>query len=308
MNQSTILLTKRTSSSSHQKCIEALWGYIFILPMVLGFLIFLLGPVLYSFARSFTNWSLADEIDFVGLKNYIKLFTRDTSFMRSLKNTLVFTLWYAPLKVVLGLALAILLFRKIKGVSLFRTILFTPVVVTHVVWGIVWKLIFSTSNGIVNQMLGFFGIESINWLYDKHYAMMVVIIVCVLKNLGMNMVLFLAALQDISPVYYEAGMIDGANSRQAFWKITLPLLTPSIFMVTLMTFIDSLKVFTSIYVITGGGPAKSTYVLVYYLYQQAFGNYQFGYASAIAVVLFVIIMAFTMLQWNIRRRWVFYEQ
>lgn len=293
---------------SRQQKNEAAYAYLFILPMVLGFAVFMIGPVIFSFSRSFTNWSLAKDFEFVGFDNYIKLFTRDKTFILSLANTLKFTSIYAPLKVALGLFLAVLLNKKLKGLSFFRTVLFTPVVTTQVVWGVIWRLIFATNSGLVNQFLGVFGIENINWLYNKGYAMNVVIFISLLKSVGMNVVLFLAALQDVPSIYYEAACIDGANKRQAFWKITVPLLGPSIFMVSIITFINSLKVFTSIYVITGGGPARSTYVLVYYLYQQAFGNYQFGYASAVALVLFVIIMAFTLLQWSARKRLVFYEQ
>lgn len=293
---------------NRQRTIEAVNGYLFILPMVLGFAVFMLGPILFSFVRSFTDWSLSKEINNVGWANYVKLFTNDKTFVRSILNTLKFTAIYAPLKIALGLLLAILLNKKLRAISFFRTVIFTPVVTTQVVWGIVWKLIFATGNGLINQFLGLFGIEGVNWLYNKNYAMYVVVFIALLKSVGMNVVLFLAALQDVPQMYYEASCIDGANRRQAFWKITLPLLGPSVFMVSIITFINSLKVFTSIYVITNGGPAKSTYVLVYYLYQQAFGNYQFGYGSAIALVLFVIIMVFTLIQWSARKRLVFYEQ
>ena len=298
----------RIANLGRQRRIEAASAYLFIMPMVLGFILFMLGPILFSFGRSFTDWSLASTFQNIGFDNYVKLFTKDRNFSLSLVNTLKFTLFYAPLKIALGLFLAVLLNKKLKGITLYRTILFTPVVTTQVVWGIVWRLIFATNNGLVNQFLNLFGIENINWLYNKGYAMYVVVFIALLKNVGMNVVLFLAALQDVPDMYHEASYIDGANKRQTFWKITLPLLGPSLFLVSIITFINSFKVFTSIYVITNGGPAKSTYVMVFYLYQQAFGNYQFGYASAIAVVLFVIIMACTLIQWKARKRLVFFEK
>lgn len=287
---------------------ESIYGYLFILPMVCGFILFLLGPILHSFFLSFTNWSLLSTPKFIGLANYQKAFFEDPTFMESLKNTFRFTMLYGPIKVALGLALAVALRDKFVGSTFFRTILFTPVVTSFVVWAIAWKMIFAVDYGIVNQLLKLIGIEGPNWLYEKDLAMYVVVFVSLLKSVGMNMVLFLSALQDIPEEYYEAGLVDGANRWQAFKNITLPLLTPSIFMVTIITLIGSFKVFSSIYVLTDGGPVKSTYVLVYYLYQQAFRAYEFGYASTIAFVLFFIILTITIVQWVARKRWVYYEQ
>lgn len=287
---------------------EGIYGYLFILPMVCGFTFFILGPILYSFYLSFTNWSLLGVPKFIGLTNYQKAFFEDPTFIESVKNTFRFTMLYAPFKVALGLALAVALRDKIFGITFFRTVLFTPVITSFVVWAIVWKMIFATDYGLINQLLKYIGVDGPNWLYNKDLAMYVVVFVSLLKTVGMNMVLFLAALQDIPEEYYEAGLVDGANRWQAFKNITIPLLTPSIFMVAIITLIGSLKVFSSIYVMTDGGPAKSTYVLVYYLYQQAFKAYNFGYASTIAYVLFFVILGITIIQWSARKRWVHYEQ
>jgi multiple sugar transport system permease protein len=301
--------TKKKHSSSYNRLQrrEAITGYIFILPIILGFIIFLLGPILYSLAMSFTDWSLSTDTNFIGFGNYQKAFGGDKVFTLSLLNTLKFTAFMAPLKVILGLLLAVLLLNKVRGTHIFRTILFTPQVTTLIVWVVVWRLIFATDNGLLNIFLSKLGIEGPNWLYNKNYAMPVVIFVSLLKTLGINMVLFLSALQDIPTTYGEAALIDGANGWQIFRKITLPMLSPTIFMVTIMSFMASLKVFATIYAMTNGGPARSTYVLVFYLYQQAFGAYKFGYASAIAFVLFLLIMAVTVLQWGLRKRWVYYE-
>ncbi|HYH04213.1 MAG TPA: sugar ABC transporter permease [Bacillota bacterium] len=287
---------------------EALYGYLFILPMVIGFILFLLGPILYSFYLSFTNWSLLGNLKFIGIANYKRAFFEDPTFIESVKNTFRFTMLYAPLKVALGLALAIALRDKIAGITFFRTVIFTPVITSFVVWAIAWKMIFATDYGLINQILKYIGITGPNWLYNKDLAIYVVIFVSLLKTVGMNMVLFLSALQDIPEELYEAGLVDGANRWQSFRKITLPLLTPSIFMVTMITLISSLKVFSSIYVMTDGGPARSTYVLVYYLYQQAFKAYDFGYASTIAYVLFFSILGFTLIQWAVRKKWVYNEE
>ncbi|NOU96707.1 ABC transporter permease subunit [Paenibacillus sp. LMG 31456] len=287
---------------------EKWYGYMFISPMVIGYVLFLLGPIIAAFMMSFTNWSLIKEEEFVGLANYTKAFTGDSVFWDTVWNSFYFSIVFVPLNIVLTLALALLLKDRILGVGFFRTAIFTPVVTSIVVWATVWKYIFQTDNGLVNSILRIFGITGPAWLYDLSLAMPTVIIITLLKGLGINMVIFLAALNDVPPMYYEAAKIDGAGRWKTFFNVTLPLITPSVFMVLIITMIGSLKVFGQIYVLTGGGPGTSTYVFVYYIYEQAFKMYEFGYASAVAFILFFIIFVLTVMQWGIRRRWVHHEQ
>ncbi len=285
-----------------------LYGYLFITPVVLGYLVFMFGPIVYAFAMSFTDWSLLRETSFLGIDNYMRAVKDDPIFWDSVGNTLYFSLGLVPLNILLALGLALLLKNKLPGIGLFRTAIFTPVVISLVVWAIVWKYIFATDGGMVNTVLQMFGIESIPWLYSKNWTMPVVILVSALKNVGMNMVILLAALHDVPKDYYEAAKIDGASKWASLKSITLPLITPALFMTTIITIIGSLKVFGQIYIMTGGGPGTSTYVLVYYIYRQAFLSYEFGYASAIAFILYFMILVLTVVQWNLRKRWVHYEQ
>ncbi|MFS0723405.1 carbohydrate ABC transporter permease [Paenibacillus sp. 1P07SE] len=296
------------SKSSRLLQREKWYGYLFISPMVLGFLIFLLGPVIAAIAMSFTDRSLMGDYAFIGLDNYKRAFTNDPVFWETVGNTLYFSAGLVPLNLMMALGLALLLQKSIPGIGFFRTAIFTPVVTSIVVWAIVFKYIFATDAGLVNQILSIFGIQGPQWLYSLELTMPVVIIVSVLKNVGLNMVIFLAALKDVPPMYYEAAKIDGASRWLTFRKVTLPLISPSVFLALILTLIGSLKVFGQIYVMTGGGPGTSTYVMVYYIYQQAFKLFQFGYASAIAFILFILIFALTLVQWTVRKRWVHHEQ
>jgi multiple sugar transport system permease protein len=209
---------------------------------------------------------------------------------------------------VLAFSLALLLKQKLKGIGFFRTAIFTPVVTSVVVWAIVWKFILGTDGGLINILLKSVGVVGPAWLYDMKLTMPVVIIVSVLKNVGTNMVLFLSALYNVPEMYYEAATLDGASNWQKMKKITLPMISPTIFMLFVITMISSLKVFGQIYVLTGGGPGNATRVLVYYIYDLAFKQYEFGYASAIAFILFTIILLLTVVQWNLKKRWVHYEE
>ncbi len=287
---------------------EKWYGYLFISPMVLGYVVFLLGPIMMAFGMSFTNWSLYKEPDFIGFDNYSRAFSSDPVFWQTVGNTLVFSLGLVPLNISLALILALLLKQKLRGISFFRTLIFTPVVTSIVVWVIVWKYIFATDAGLVNQLLHLLGVQGPAWLYSENWTMPVVIVVSVLKNVGLNMVIFLAALKDVPQMYYEAAWLDGASRWAMFRNITLPLISPAVFLATTITVIGSLKIFGQIYVMTGGGPGTSTYVMVFYIYKQAFQFFDYGYAAALAFVLFAIILVLTVVQWNLRKRWVHYEQ
>lgn len=286
---------------------EAWYGFLFISPMLLGYVLFLLGPILTAFAMSLTNWSLMREPSFIGLDNYRRAFADDPVFWETIGNTLYFSAGLIPLNLLLALLLALLLKDKLPGMGLFRTAIFTPVVTSVVVWSIVWKYIFATDAGLMNQLLSLIGVKGPAWLYDMSLAMPVVIVVSVLKNVGLNMVIFLAALHDVPKMYEEAAVMDGASRMKRLTHITLPMISPSIFIAMILTLIGSLKVFAQIYVMTGGGPGTSTHVLVYYIYHQAFKLYEFGYASSIAFILFFLLLILTIIQWNVRKKWVFHE-
>ncbi|MFS0553328.1 carbohydrate ABC transporter permease [Brevibacillus sp. 179-C9.3 HS] len=284
-----------------------LTGWLFVSPMVLGFVTLLLGPLLLALYMSFTDWPLLGEAEFIGLDNYRALFS-DAEFWTVVGNTFTFSAGLVPLNIVLALGLALLLVRKLPGIGIFRTAIFVPVMTSLIVWAIVWKYLFATDTGFINQILQLFGITGPSWLYNPKLAMPVVIVTSVLKNVGLNMVLFIAALQQVPVHLYEAARIDGASRTRQLFQITIPMISPTLFLTTLLTIIGSLKVFGQIYVMTQGGPDNSTKVLVYYIWERAFKNFEFGYASALAFVLFFIILVFTLLQWQFRKRWVFHEE
>lgn len=283
------------------------YAYIMISPVVIGFCILMLFPLLYEFYLSLTDAKLVGEISFIGLKNYSTLFVNDALFKKSLLNSLYFSGVLVPLNITLAIMLAILLNEKIRGMGIFRTIVFLPSITPIVVWAIVWKLILSTDVGVLNSILRTMGITGPAWLYNVQLTMPVLIINTVLKGVGLNMVIFLGALKSIPNVYYEAAKIDGTKPFQTLTHITIPMLSPTIFMVTIMTFIGSLKVFSNVYMLTNGGPANSTSLLIFYIYHKAFKEFKFGYSAAIAVILFLIILVLTLIQWSLRRRLVYAE-
>lgn len=284
------------------------YGYGFVFPMIAGYSLFVLIPILATVVISFTDWSLLFKPNFIGFKNYTKLFTGDPVFYKTMWNTLYFLILFLPSNIIITLLLAALLKENIPGVGFFRTAVFSPVVTTVVVWSLLWKYMLQTDNGLINIFLKMIGIEGPQWLYNTRLAIPVVVVVTLTKSLGMNMVIFINAMQDVPKMYYEASTIDGAPRWKQFTKITLPLIAPSLFLVTIITIIGAMKVFGQIYTTTGGGPGDSSFVFVYYIYQQAFRFYQFGYASTISILLFLIVLALTIFQWNIRRKWVHHEQ
>lgn len=281
-------------------------GWLFVSPMVLGFVCFLLFPMLMAFYMSLNDWPLLGSVEFSGLDNY-KNALSDSAFWKVLGNTFYFSAGLVPLNIILALLLALLLSRSLPLMGLFRTAIFTPVITSLIVWSIVWKYMLATDMGFVNQMLNLLGIEGPAWLYDPKLAMPAVIVTSVLKNVGLNMVLFIAALQHVPAHLYEAAKLDGAGRTRSFFNVTLPMITPTLFLTVIMTIIGSLKVFGQIYVMTQGGPGNSTKVLVYTIWETAFKLFDLGYASSLAFILFFIIMAFTLLQWQLRKRWVFHE-
>lgn len=288
---------------------EALTGYLFILPQMLGFIVLVLVPLIMVFVYSFESRNLLfGNMGFSGLDNYEHLFN-DPLFVTTLKNTIIFSLGVVPLNLILSLALALFFGSQASGTKIVRSVVFLPVITSGVAWAIVFKYLFQGGTaGPINYFLSLIGIEGPNWLHEKGWAMFAVVITRVLKNLGMNVLIFMGAVMNLPNDVLEAGKIDGAGRWRLFFKIKLPLLMPSILMVMIVTVIGSMRVFDTIKLMTDGGPEGSTMVLVYYIYHQAFKTFNIGYASSIAVVLFVIVLILTMIQWSLRRRASYYEE
>lgn len=277
-------------------------GWIFILPALLGIVIFIIIPIFCSFGLSFTKWDLLNDISFVGFDNYKNIFSSDL-FYKILTNTIIFALSTSVLGVIIPLILASVLNAKIRGSEFFKTAYFLPFITPMVVIGVVWAWIFDPNIGFINQILHI----NINWLYDSKFAMPALIIVSVWKLIGYNIIIFLSSLSAISQSLFEAAKIDGANSYQTFKNVTIPMLSPTIFFVVIITAISSFQVFDLIYLMTQGGPFDSTNVLVYEIYRNAFEYFNVGKASAIAYVLFVIILVLTLIQWGLRKKMVYNE-
>ena len=281
---------------------ERFTGWIFILPALIGTLIFIVIPVICSFGLSFAKWDLLNPIQFAGLNNYKEIFS-DALFYKILWNTIVFALSTSIFGVIIPLILACILNSKIRGAEFYKTAYLLPFITPMVVIGVVWEWIFDPNIGFLNHILH----VHINWLYDTHYAMPALIIVSVWKLIGYNMLIFLTGLSGISQSLFEAAKIDGATPFQTFKNVTVPMLSPTIFFVVIITAISSFQVFDLIYLMTQGGPFDSTNVLVYAIYKNAFEYFNAGKASAIAYVLFMIILVLTLIQWNFRKKLVYNE-
>ncbi|WKV10161.1 sugar ABC transporter permease [Thermoanaerobacterium sp. CMT5567-10] len=281
-------------------------GYLFLLPNIIGFLIFVLGPALASLILSFYDWNLFNTPNFVGVGNYVKIL-HDNTFWQSLFNTIYFTIGSVPFSIVLSLILAVALNQKIKGLTLFRTIYFLPVVSSMVAIALVWRWMYNNDYGILNSLLSQLHLPTVNWLSSTTWAMPAIILMSIWKSLGYDMVIFLAGLQGIPNSYYEAAKIDGASGFQLFRYITIPLLSPTTFFVTIISLISSFQVFDQAYVMTDGGPANKTMTIVYYLYRSGFSYYKMGYASAVAWALFIIILILTIIQWKYSGRKINYQ-
>ena len=288
---------------------ENLWGYLFIAPSMIGFFLFVLYPLLAIFVYSVYDRNLlTGEITFIGLTNYNTMLFNDPLFIKTMRNSLVFTIGLVPLNITMGLIFAILLERQTSISRFFQTVFFVPVVTSAVAWSIVWRFILQGQHGVVNQTLALIGINGPIWLYEPNTAMFSVIFTRAIKGAGLSMVMFLSALSNIPNDFRDAARVDGANEWHVFRHITFPLLAPTTLMVIIITTIGSLKVFDTIMLLTNGGPSNATTVLVYYIYYQAFRFFETGYSSALAVVLFLVAFTLTVIQWRLRRRWVHAEE
>lgn len=277
-------------------------GMVFILPALFGTFVFIIIPVFFSFGLSFVEWDLLTPAKFVGIDNYINVFT-NSLFAKILLNTFVYAVSTSIFAVIIPLVLACVMNSKIRGSEFFKTAYFLPFVTPMIVVAIIWQWIFDPNIGVMNHFLH----VHVNWLYDTNFAMPALIIVSVWKLIGYNMVIFLAGLSALNQSLFEAARIDGANSFDTFRFVTVPLLSPTIFFVVVITCISSFQVFDLIYMMTQGGPLDSTNVLVYAVYKNAFEYFKVGYASALAYVLFAIIFILTLIQWKLRKKMVYIE-
>lgn len=285
---------------------EGRTAFFFLLPSLLGVILFLVLPIIASLVLSFTNWKLLGKPAFVGIQNYVRLFTADPQFWPVLRNTLFFTVEYLVLNIIISVGLATWIASLKRGQRWFRVVFFLPTFTPGIAVAIVWMLIFAPG-GFFDFIMQSLSLHVPNLLTDQTLAMQAVIIVSLWANVGYNTVLFNAALDMVPPSYLEAARIDGASAWDRFWKIRLPLISPTLFFGTVMTAITSLQVFDQIYVMTRGGPGNATATLGYTIYQRGFQNFQMGYASSIAWVMFALIMALTALQFWLQRKWVHYD-
>jgi len=281
-------------------------AWLFLAPSLVLFAIFTAIPVISAFFISFTQWNLFNEVTWVGLGNYLEL-AKDEIFAKVLGNTAYFVLVSVPVQIVLALLCALVLNRGIKGQTFFRVVYFLPVVTSTIAAALVWAWLFNSNFGLINAALSLVGVTDLpKWMGSTRWAMPAIIIVSIWQNLGYAMVLFLAGLQNIGKDVHDAAALDGATGWDRFWHITLPLLSPTTFFVLVISIIGSFQVFELVLVMTKAGPANATNTLVYYIYQNGFQFYQMGYASAAAMVLFLIVLAFTLVQYRLQRRWVHY--
>lgn len=280
-------------------------GYLFLIPSFIGFFIFMLVPVVWGLLLAFTEYDGFSAPEFIGIKNFIDLF-QDPYFYTSLKNNLFYMVVSVSFILLFGLLLAVFLNQPLRGRGIFKTVLFFPQLTSSIAYGMIFAILF-TSNGPINGFLRSLGMSNPpSWLTDKDWVMLTITITAILKNTGYYMILFLAGLQNISNELYEAAGLDGANGWQKFRYVTWPLLSPTTFLCTILCVINSFKVFDLVSQMTDGGPANSSNVLVYRIYEEAFRFSKFGYASTYAVVLFAIVLVITLIQFRGQKKWVNY--
>jgi multiple sugar transport system permease protein len=281
------------------------WFYLFVAPWLAGFLIFRLGPIGGAFLLSFAEWPLPQPPQWVGLQHFRTLWNDDL-FRRTLLNTLYYAVGTTPTGIAIGLALALLLERPRAGVGLFRSMLLLPVVVSGVAMTLLWAWIFNPRFGPINTLLAMVGIPGPGWLHDEHWAMPALILIG-LWTVGINMMIYLAALNDIPHTLREAAALDGAGAWTIFRRILWPLLSPATLYLSVVNIIGAFQVFTATYILTEGGPRNATLTLPLYIYFNAFTWSKPGYAAALAFVLFLVVLLLTRLQFQLASRWVFYR-
>ncbi len=285
---------------------ETLTAYAFLSPWLIGFIVFTAGPIIASLVLSFFSWKMLTPPRFIGLSNFINMFTTDELFKTSISVTIRYVLISVPLSQALALGLAVLLNQNIRLSSFWRTAIYVPAVISGVAGAVIWRWMYHNELGMINNLLSMIGITGPQWLYDTHMALYSLVIMR-LWNVGVPMVIYLAGLQGMPKFLYEAADIDGAGEVSKFIKITLPLLTPVIFFNVVMAVIGGIQTFAEPYVMTAGGPQNATLFLGLHLYQSAFSYMKMGYASAMAWIMFLSILALTIMQFKLANRWVYYE-
>ena len=303
-------ITTRRSSWWQRWGEETFSAYLFLLPSLIVFAVFVFFPLFFSFYASLTRWNLPYQPSFIGLENYRYIFTDEfgaPEFLRSIRNSGYYALG-VPLNIAVSLSIALLLNQRLKAVSLFRTAYFLPTITSTAAISVVWIWIYHPADyGLLNSILLKLGLSSLRWLRDPHLAMPALILMGLWRGMGYNIIIFLAGLQSIPTSLYEAAEIDGAGSWPRFWNVTLPLLSPTTFYVLVIGVVNSLKAFTQMHMMTEGGPLGATTTITYYLYQEAFEHFTMGRASAVACVLFVILLIFTLIQFKVVGSRIHYE-
>jgi multiple sugar transport system permease protein len=306
---------KQTQTKKRRKWVpgDNFWGYFFIMPAIIGLLLFKLFPIVAGLGISFTDWqTLTEAPTFVGLDNYSALVNDPFPwpFLKTLSNTLFFVLT-VPLGMFIALGLALLVNQKIKGITIFRATYFLPLVTAVPAIALVWQALYQPRFGLLNYLLSFIGVDGPNWLGDPSWFKPSITLFSIWHGVGWGMMIFLAALQGINQEYYDAASVDGATRWDKFRKVTFPLISPQVFFVTVMLVITSFNSFAAVYVFgggSGGGPLGSGATVVLYLYAKAFGSGEFGVGAAAAYVLALIVMVITLFQFIAQRKWVFYEE
>jgi multiple sugar transport system permease protein len=285
---------------------DVLWGYVFLLPQLLGLLLFSLIPLLSVFYLSMATWDGLGPITFVGFKNFIdQLASSDLHI--ALLNTLFYTLISVPGGLIFAMLIALGL-NNVQGKTVYRVLYFMPFITGSVAVGVIWSLLLNSDFGLINSVLkSVFHSSGVGWLTDARFVIPSIAVVGIWQGLGFNMIIFLAGLQGIPASYSEAARMDGANRVQQFWNVTLPMLTPTIFFTAIMSILGSFQVFDLTFILTGGGPGKDSYTMVYHIYHLGFENATFGTASAAAVILFIILLAVTGVQFRLQKLWVNYD-
>ena len=269
--------------------------YLLVSPYVIHFLVFVAFPVVFSLYLTFNKWNIISPMEFIGLKNFSRLF-QDQLFFKSIFNTLKFLVIHIPLQIIVALFLAEILNQQVKFRAFFRAAFFLPVVVSGVVVSMLWQQLFGFDTGILNRILVSVGLGKVGWLIDPNMAMISIAIMATWKNVGLYVILFLVGLQTVPPQYYEAADLEGASHWQKFWHITLPMINPTIFMVVILSTIGGFSLFIEPYIMTAGGPLNSTMSAVLYIYKQAFTNYHMGYSATLGFMFAILILAVVVIQ------------
>lgn len=287
---------------------EILWGYLFISPFLIGFIIFLLGPMMFSFIGSFTDYNLTSKMSFIGLENFKKIVFKDDLFFLSLKNTIYYVVLGVPLTIAASLFFSILLNRQIKGISIYRTIFYLPAILSGVAVYVLWMQLLSPSSGLINTLLALVGIKGPAWLQDPNWTKPSLLIMKVWSS-GGSMLLYLATLQNVPKTLYESAALDGAGALRRFQSITLPLITPIIFYDLVTSTIGSFQIFQEAYVMTdngSGGPGNSLLFYNLHMWNKAFVEFDMGYAMAMSMLLFILVILLTLVNLKLSKKCFFY--